>query len=253
MRRLGRKIRLLRLQKRWRQIDVATLAGVSRGLVSSIERGSLSSVSIGAFERIARALEARPIVDLQSAGAEIDHLLDAGHAALAEWLASMLTRCGWTVRAEVSFNHFGDRGRYDLMAFHPYSAMLLVVEVKTAIGDLQELFGRIDVKVRLAPRIGRQLGWRSRAVVPLLLVAAGTTNRRHASDHPVLFGRFPVRGAVGMRWLREPTPGRAPAGLLLFRKLPNATHGGVSAQQRVRKPQPQVTPAAGREYGSAPQ
>jgi hypothetical protein len=218
---------------------------VSRGLISSIERDRLESISIGAFRKVAAALEARFLVDLQWDGAELNRLLDAGHAALVEWLASMLQGHGWEGRAEVSFNHFGDRGRYDLLAFHPATGVLLVAEVKTAIGDLQDLFGRIDVKLRLALRVSSGLGWKARAVVPLLLVAEGTTNRRHARGHPVLFGRFPVRGTTAAQWLRSADLQEIPSGLLVFRKLPYATHGSVITRRRLRKPHPQLTRASG--------
>lgn len=42
----------------------------------------------------------------------------------------------------MSFNHYGDRGRYDILAFHPPTGILLVVEVKTGIGDVQATLGR---------------------------------------------------------------------------------------------------------------
>ena len=56
---------------------------------------------------------------------------------------------GWSVRPEVSFNHYGDRGRVDLLAFHAASGVALVIEVKGSIGDLQDALGRLDVKLRL--------------------------------------------------------------------------------------------------------
>ena len=33
----------------------------------------------------------------------------------------------------MSFNHNGDRGRIDLVAFHPVHQVLLVIEMKTAL------------------------------------------------------------------------------------------------------------------------
>ena len=74
----------------------------------------------------------------------MDRLIDAGHALLQEKAAALVASNGWLVRSEVSFNHFGDRGRVDVLAFHPSARTLIVVEVKTAIGDLQETLGRIE-------------------------------------------------------------------------------------------------------------
>lgn len=233
--RLAWKVRFLRIGHRWTQGDLAARANVSRDLVSRVERGLTDSVGIASIERLAIALDARAVVDLQWSGAELDRLMDAGHAAHVEWLAGRLSKLGWQVRPEASFNHFGERGRYDLLAMHPAPGVLLVVEVKTSVGDLQDLLGRLDVKVRLAPATARSLGWRGVATIPLLLLSEGTTNRRHVHNHPVLFGRFPIRGSAATSWLRSPLA-ISQAGLLLFRKLPYAVDRGVIGRQRVRKP-----------------
>jgi transcriptional regulator with XRE-family HTH domain len=247
--RIGRKARLLRQRCGWRQADLAARAGVSRATVSLVECGKHDSVSVGAVYRVADALDARLVLDIQWSGAELDRLLDAGHAAMAEWLAAFLRRFGWEVRAEVSFNHFGDRGRYDLLAFHATTGALLVVEVKTAIGDLQDLLGRLDIKVRLARRSGTGLGWRPMSVVPLLLLVDGTTNRMRTREHPTLFGRFALRGAQASAWLRHPDAAVNPGGLLLFRKVPNANHTDLIRLRRVRKPHMQTTAASGGPEG----
>ena len=208
--------------------------------MSLIERGDLESVTFDALQRVVDAVEGRLVLDVQWAGAELDHLLDAGHAALAEWLAAFLRQHGWEVHPEVSFNHFGDRGRYDLIAFHPLSRCLLVVEIKTAIGDVQDLLGRLDVKVRLSRRSAQSFGWRPSAVVPMLLVADDGTNRRRVGDHPTLFARFQPRGRQASAWLRDPAASSA-GGLLVFRKISNANHRGLNRVRRVRKPQAQTT------------
>lgn len=83
--RIGRKVRFLRLRARLRQADLAEQAFVSRGVVSLIERDRLESVTVGTLQRVVDALDARLWLDVQKAGAELDRLLDAGHAGLAEW------------------------------------------------------------------------------------------------------------------------------------------------------------------------
>lgn len=240
-------MRGLRLRLGWRQEDLAKRARVSRGTVSRIETGMLDPVTFRSLRAVTDALDARLLLDIQWRGAELDRLLDAHHAAHQEWLAASLRRHGWEVRVEVSFNHYGDRGRYDLMAFHKAVRMLLVVEIKTSIGDIQELLGRLDVKVRVARRVAGELGWQPAGVVPLLLLTDIATARRHVRNHAALFDRFTARGAAAGAWLKRPTaaPESVPNGMLMFRKAPYAHQGGVIRMRHARKPHMHTTTAAG--------
>lgn len=244
---IGRKVRVLRIRLGWRQEDLGERARVSRGTVSRIESGTLDPVTFRALREVSNALGARLLVDIQWRSAELDRLLDAHHAALQEWLAASLRRHRWDVRVEVSFNHFGDRGRYDVLAFHTAARTLLVVEIKTSVGDIQELLGRLDVKVRVALRVARDLGWRPRGVVPLLLLTDSSTARRHVRNHATLFDRFATRGPAAAAWLKRPVeaPAGVPTGLLIFRKAPYAHQGGVIRVLRARKPHSHTTTAPG--------
>lgn len=49
-------------------------------------------------------------------GGGLDRLLDQDHAALQAAWADRLRRWKYDVRVETSFNHYGDRGRIDLLA-----------------------------------------------------------------------------------------------------------------------------------------
>ena len=118
---------------------------------------------------------------------------------------------------------------------------LLVVEIKTRLGDVQDTLGRLDVKVRLARNVGRQFGWQPATVTPLLLVAEDATNRRRVAAHPTLFSSFSLRGRAALAWLRRPTQGGTPSGLLAFRKLSSASQRGVITARRVRRHQPPAT------------
>lgn len=168
-------------------------------------------------------------------GGELDRLLDAGHAALQDLVKRRLEAAAWQVRAEVTFSRFGERGSIDLLAFHPANEVLLVVEIKTVIADVQGLLRPIDVKVRLAATIAVELGWRARVVVPALVVSEESTSRRRVAQHPSLFGRFAVRGVAARSWLRSPNVS-AP-GILLFISSSDGTAGAVRrpGQQRVRR------------------
>jgi hypothetical protein len=51
-------------------------------------------------------------------GQRVDHMVDEQHAEVQNWVGGFLAAHGWDVAVEVSFNHFGDRGRIDVLAFH---------------------------------------------------------------------------------------------------------------------------------------
>lgn len=227
--------------KGWRQEDLARRAHVSRSMTSDAELGRLERVTVGALRRLIEVLDGRLVVEMLWRGAELDRLLDAHHAALAENIARLLRNAGWDVRVEVSFNVYGDRGRYDILAYHAATRILLVVEIKTRLGDVQDTLGRLDVKVRLARNVGRQFGWQPATVTPLLLVAEDATNRRRVAAHPTLFSSFSLRGRAALAWLRRPTQGGTPSGLLAFRKLSSASQRGVITARRVRRHQPPAT------------
>src|SRR5688572_8593116 len=127
-----RAVRFLRLRRGWPQRVLGDRAGVSRELVSRVERGDLAGVTVGTIDRMTTALGASVHLQVRWHGEQLDRLLDAAHAAIQQAVAQFLTEVGWTVRVEVSFNHYGDRGRVDVLAFHPILRILLVVEVKSA-------------------------------------------------------------------------------------------------------------------------
>lgn len=188
-------------------------------------------MTIGTVERVIAALQASVDLTVRWEGAALDRTLDSAHAHLQEWVARELNALGWLVRVEVSFNHYGDRGRVDVLAFHPVTRVLLVVEVKTAFGDLQDTIGRLDVKVRLGSTIALEVGWTDvAAVVPMLVVADARSARRLVAAHASLFARYSVRGRQARAWLRRPgLP--APVGLLRFVNLQDS-HGVTTTRDR---------------------
>jgi transcriptional regulator with XRE-family HTH domain len=205
-RRLGMAVRARRHQRGWRLADLAVVAGV--GACSVLERGGADRLSVRIVRSIARAVDIPLGWDIGWQRSEVDRLLDADHAALAARLTRRLEALGWTVRAEVSFNQYGDRGRIDLLAFHPTERILLVIEIKTAIVDAQATLGSLDVKARVASNVGRELGWDARLVVPALVVLDGSTARRHLRAIDPLLSRYNLRGRAALDWLREPFAGQ---------------------------------------------
>ena len=239
---LGRAVRALRHRRGWRQADLAARAGLSSSTVSLVERGHARDLSTRTVQAVAYALGARLAWRLDWRGGELDSTLDADHAALQEIVAGMLQQHGWHTIAEASFNRFGDRGRIDLLGFHAASRTLLVIEVKTMIADIQDLLGRLDVKVRVAPALAATRGWRPAETRAALIVLDGSTPRRRVAQHAALFARFSLRGANATRWLRgprqdAPAQGVGPPGLLVFVPLSSAKRVGArkAGRQRVRQ------------------
>jgi len=236
--RIGRVIRALRHWRNWTQAEVGRRAGCSGSVISRLEAGNLRACSTLRLQRVLEALGARLVLVVDWRGGELDRLLDEDHARLAERWAQR--RPGWVSRAEVTYNHYGERGTIDELAFHAPSGTLLVVELKTVIADAGRAAGRLDQKERLAAGIARRFGWAVARVVPCLVVAEARTNRRRVEQHTAIFGRFECRGRSAMAWLRDPSARVGPSGVLLFVPLSGVrgTHGRQAGRQRVRHSRP---------------
>jgi transcriptional regulator with XRE-family HTH domain len=189
--RLGRMLRMVRLRRNWRQVDVAARAHLSAAAVGRHENGRV--LSLRALESHAAVFGLRLELRLLGRAGDIGRLADEDHAALIEWLAAWLRARGFLVELEASFSEWGERGRVDLLAFHPHSGTLLLVEVKTRLIDLQELIGGIGVKERLAATLARRRGWTANKVAVLLAIADGIANRAVVRAHPESFADWPPR------------------------------------------------------------
>lgn len=236
-----RAVRFLRLGKGWAQETLGSRAAVSREMVSRLERGDLSGMTLDSIDRIARALGGTVQLTIRWQGEQLDRLMDAAHAALQQAVAEVLAGLGWEVRVEVSFNHFGDRGRIDLVAYHAGLRILLIVEIKSALGDLQETLGRLDVKARLGRHVAKDLGWTDvTAVIPTLVIGDARLARRTVAGHEALFARYGSRGRSALAWLRNPAQ-PMPTGLLWFANRPDS-HGATNARSRraPKRPDSQV-------------
>lgn len=205
--RVGASFKAVRQRRGWRQIDVGKRARVSPGVVSLIERGHLDRVSVPGFRRVAEALGIRAEISISLPHGEIDRLLNAGHALLHEALATHLTQLpGWVHAPEVSFAVYGERGIIDILAFHPATGSLLVIELKTELVSLEDLLGTMDVRMRHAAKIAGERGWHAKSVSAWVVFADRATNRRRAGQHGhALRAAFPADGRTMRRWLRAPT------------------------------------------------
>jgi transcriptional regulator with XRE-family HTH domain len=204
--RIGRLLRALRRRRAWRQVDLARTAGVSQSLVSLIERGHLSRLSMDVVRRVFGALDGRFEGSVTWRGGAVDRLLDERHAMLVGRVASDLVDAGWQVELEVTFNEYGDRGSIDVLGLRPDRQLALINEIKTELTSIEETIRRLDVKERLASKIVQdRYGWRPRTTSRLLVVLDTATNRRRVTAHdPSLGPALHARGAAVRRWLRDP-------------------------------------------------
>lgn len=205
--RFGRGIRALRQRRGWRQEDLAAAAGVSQPVVSRIELGQLERLPVFKLLSVAQALGGAIDLRLHWQGEGIDRLIDAAHAPLLEQVVRFLTAQGWEAMTEVSFSIYGERGSIDVFARHAERRRLLVIEVKSAIGDVQATLGALDRKVRNAAVIARERGWTPWPAARVLVVADSSTARRRIAEHARTFeSMLPLDGPAVRRWLRAPDP-----------------------------------------------
>jgi transcriptional regulator with XRE-family HTH domain len=205
--RVGSGLRAMRIRRRLRQRDLSMAAGVPRGVVALIEHGRLDEVGFGQIRAVARALDARFEGLVRWQGGDLDRLTNRGHAqmheAMARWFAEL---DGWLAVPEVSFAHFAERGVIDILAWHASTGTVLVVELKTAIVDINDLMSTMDRRRRLAREIANDLGWNAKVVATWVVVASGRTNDRVFAEHAtVLRAKFPGDGRTMRRWLDRPT------------------------------------------------
>ena len=231
---------------------MAQRARVSRWVVMRIEQGRLSSIPFGKIRAVAAALDARLDSIVRWQRGDLPKLLGARHARMHEVLARyFLDLPGWVVEPEVSFSIYGERGIIDVLAWHPTSRILLVIELKTEIVDLNEMLGTLDRKRRLASQIASERGWDPVAIATWIVVADSRANRRAAADHAVVLrSKLPSDGRQVARWLRNPS-GRLDA--LSFLPNVHGLHSGVDPApiRRVLKRLRPRNPAA-RAWGDPP-
>jgi transcriptional regulator with XRE-family HTH domain len=245
-RRVGRIVREVRIRRAWRQRDLAEAAGVSQTLVSRIERGWIGNLSLSKVRKVGTALDIRVSLDAWWRAGEVDRLVDRGHAALVDHVVASLRSDGWVTRVEVTFNHFGERGSADIVAWHAEARILLIVEVKTMIGDIQATASTFERKVRILPEaLKTEAGWQPRTVARLLVIADTHANRAVVRDHEAIFHAiWPARTVATRHWLRRPTvtPDGERRGFGGIWFLPFERTGTAAAKvrqvQRVRRARP---------------
>jgi transcriptional regulator with XRE-family HTH domain len=243
---IGRVLREIRIRLGWPQRVVAARARISSSAYSEIERGHIETVPVDRLRRVAAVLEVRLVIEPRWRGASLERTLSSRHASMTEAVSRLLIDAGWEVRPEVSFNHFGERGVVDLVAWYPTSRALLLVELKTEIVDVNALLAVTDRRRRLAATIVSQFNWEPTYIGQWVVIAEGRTNRRRLAEHrTVLRASFPEDGRSIAGWLADP---RSASAALWF--LPNPSGAGPGAGRaprlrvRARRPNMDRAPEA---------
>lgn len=230
--RVGAAFRITRIKRDWRQVDVAVRARVSRALVSLIERGHLDHVSLRVLRRVAAVLEIRVDLVARARSGDLDRLLNADHSAFHEEISRFLDGLPeWIHAPEVSFSIYGERGVIDILAFHPPTGSLLIVELKTELVDVNDLLATMDRRRRLGRIIANERGWQASTVsVWVVLTEAKRARSRVRSHEATLRSAFPADGHAMRTWLRSP---RGPIAALSF--WSSATAPSTRRRVTVRK------------------
>lgn len=224
-RRFGRAVRAIRRQQRLRQADIAVRARVSDSTVSRIELGRVGRIPFATLRAVGEALAAEVELTIRWQAEALDRLLDEDHSTMVGIVVDLFRRAGWEVAVEVSFAINGERGSVDVLAWHPLTGSIAVIEVKSVVPDNQAMLASLDRKVRIAPHLAADRGWTCRSVARILVIADGRTTRRRIARHAALFDvTFPVRTRSALAWIRRPSE-PAPSALVLL-KRPGGAHGG---------------------------
>jgi transcriptional regulator with XRE-family HTH domain len=203
--RAGKILRIVRRRRGLTQAELAALGGVAQQTVSLLERGMADDATLRTIKKAAAPLGVTVDLVLRWNGPELDRLLDARHARLVKAVVSRLG-VDWQVAVEYTFNHFGDRGSVDVVAWHAGATALLLVEVKSELDGLETVLRPMDVKARaVPPLLARERGWRVRWLGSVLVLPDEAMARRAVERMgPVLDVALPARTVAARRWLRVP-------------------------------------------------
>jgi hypothetical protein len=106
---------------------------------------------------------------------------------------------------KATFSICGEPDSIDVLAFHPATGALLVIEGKSVVPDMQAMLSSLDRKVRLAPVIAEQRGWRIAGVPQVLVLPDDRTARRRIEIHADTINRvMALRTAAVRRWIAAP-------------------------------------------------
>jgi transcriptional regulator with XRE-family HTH domain len=191
------------------QQEVGGSVGISRGYLARVEAGR-ANPSLALVERLGDALGLRleliatPPIFLSERRSH-----DLVHARCSGAVDRRLTSAGWIVVRELEASEGRIHGWIDLLAFHPRSAILLIIEIKTRLDDIGATERQIAWYERHAMAAARRQGWQLRQSAAWLVALWSDEVDQAIVTNREAFARFPDRASHMLEVVRgEPVAGR---------------------------------------------
>jgi transcriptional regulator with XRE-family HTH domain len=195
----------------WSQRELSRRSDVPQTAISRLFRGRLDAVDLSQLMLIGTAAGARLhlVVDAPFL-ADRHRQRDRVHARCIGFVATRLRLAGWTVATEVEIRGARGPGWIDVLALHPGTGRLLVIEIKTEIDDLGRIQRTLGWYEREARAAARRLGWTPRrTTAALLLLATQASDRRLRENRELVRIGFPADAALLRAVLAGVDPGTA--------------------------------------------
>ena len=188
------------------QADLAGAAGVSRSHIAGVETGRVDP-SLDLVTRIGDALG----LDLQLVGRPptlIDpRSTDVVHARCSGYADRRFGSSAWMTRREVEVVHGRSHGWIDLLAYHPVTRVLVIVEIKTRLDDIGAIERQLAWYERSAREVAARFGWRpTRMSSWLLLLASDEVDMAVRAQPDILRKGFPQRADAMLAIVRGAVP-----------------------------------------------
>lgn len=202
---LGRALREARRARGWTQADLGRRIGVSQSLVSRYEcatahRPRLDLIA-AAFDALGVSVRVETNAPFLVDGRR-QH--DRAHASVVSYVLGRLP-AGWLAQTEVQVGPGRRVGWIDILAFHPPSGTLVVLEIKTELEDVGGTLRVLEWYAQEAVIRARQFGWQPRRVIHVLVGLATGEIEGRLSEARDLFARaLPARADALLQLFTDP-------------------------------------------------
>jgi transcriptional regulator with XRE-family HTH domain len=116
------------------------------------------------------------------------------HSRCSGYVGRRMGGFGWSVRREVEIVHGNSHGWIDLLAYHPVTRMLVIVEIKTRLEDLGLIERQLAWYERAAFDVATRFEWHPTRVASwLLMLASEEVEGAMRREREAIRIAFPVR------------------------------------------------------------